>query len=223
MSGFLLTHSIIGFGFLWCLYPKTRPHKTRLNIKYTTEKNIALNSIREFRAVVETSPQTISYLAHNCVISVKSRASWPTTLPRLPAVMKWWGAAGIKIQCTGPVSVSCCRCWKACWQSYQSWRPVRRPATWITSWRFLLLQPPSRTQLSLEETDVRTHTCPVLLPLRSEQQRWSWTTDTWSADGGVAPKEDVWKNKLSHLAGCFLYCCIINVIQHIETYILLFD
>lgn len=30
-------------------------------------------------------------------------------------------------------------------------------------------------------------------------------------------------NGLSHLAGCFLFCCIINVIQHIETYILLFD
>lgn len=124
-----------------------------------------------------------------------------TTLPHLPAVMKWWGAAGIKIQCAGPVSVSCCRRWKACWQSYQSWRPVRRPATWIRSWRFLLLQLPSSTHLSLEETDVKTHTSPILLPLLLMQQRWSWITNMWSADGGVAPKQDVWKNKLTVTLG----------------------
>lgn len=174
ISGFLLTHSIIGFGFLlWCLYPKMIKRKGPPDQTKYQDKIFAA-----------TSHQTISYLTHNCVICVMSWASWPTTLPRLPAVMKWWGAAGIKIQCAGPVSVSCCRCWEACWQSYQSWRPVRRPATWIRSWRFLLRQLPSSSHLSLEETDVKTHTCPVLLPVMPTQQRWSWNTHTkGSADG----------------------------------------
>lgn len=182
--------------------------------------------INQDKIFAATSHQTISYLTHNCVISVMSWASWPTTLPRLPAVMKWCGAAGIKIQCAGPVSVSCCRCWEACWQSYQSWRPVRRPATWIKSWRFLLLQLPSSTHLSLEETDVKTHTFPVLLPVLPTQQRWSWNTHTkWSADGGVAPKQDVWKNKLTVTFGRLILVLLYHKCYpaHCFTYILLFD